>query len=69
MRGEGVGIGVADVVDADPDGDEGFGGVHGDDWLCVGGPFEDLVFEGDGVVVVQGGADCRVSGLVDFCTY
>lgn len=68
MRGKGVGIGVADVVDADPDGDEGLGGIHGDDWLRVGGPFADLVFEGDGVVVVEGGADCRGFGLVDFCT-
>ncbi|TGO82797.1 hypothetical protein BPOR_0757g00040 [Botrytis porri] len=38
VRGKGVGIGVPDVVDADPDGDEGLGGVHGDNWLCVGGP-------------------------------
>lgn len=40
-----------------------------DEWLGVGRPFEDLVFERYGVVVVEGGAGCVVSELVDLYIY
>lgn len=33
-----------------------------DEWLGVGRPFEDLVFERYGVVVVEGGVGCRDVG-------
>lgn len=54
--GEGVLRGVADVVDADPDGDEGLGDGDGDVGVGVGLPLGDLVDEGDGEGVVEGGA-------------
>lgn len=61
--GEGVFGGVADVVYADPDGDEGFGDGDWDEGMGVGFPLGDLVDEGDGERMVEGGATYCYRGV------